>query len=117
MTLGERIKNRRMSLGISQIDLAVKVGTTKQQIYKYENGIISNIPSDKVEEIAKALGTTPGYLMGWEENQTPTGKADGRSIQDITSEEVRSLSTEDLACLIAVLAEELARRRTEDQPR
>lgn len=93
MTIGDRIKNRRMSLGISQIDLAVKVGTTKQQIYKYENGIISNIPSDKIEEIAKALGTTPGYLMGWEEKEKPTGEADGldseliRLLMDLTPEE------------------------------
>lgn len=33
--------------------------------YKYENNIISNIPSDKVEAIAEVLKISPAYLMGW----------------------------------------------------
>ena len=66
MTKGARIKSRRQHLGISQTDLAIKVGITKQQMYKYENDIITNIPSDKMELIADALNVSPSYLMGWE---------------------------------------------------
>ena len=68
MKIGKRIKQRRESLGMTQTTLADLVGTTKQNIYKYENGIISNIPSDKVEAIAAALKTTPASLMGWNED-------------------------------------------------
>ena len=50
---------------MTQESLANKIGTTKQTIYKYENDIITNIPSDKIELIAKTLGTSPSYLMGW----------------------------------------------------
>jgi repressor LexA len=71
MTKGERIKKVRESLGISQTELAEKVSSTKQNIYKYENDIITNIPSDKIEAIAEALHTTPAYLMGWEEKLDP----------------------------------------------
>lgn len=67
MTVGERIKERREALSMTQTTLADTVGTTKQNIYKYENGIITNIPSDKVEAIAVALNTTPAYLMGWDD--------------------------------------------------
>lgn len=67
MTVGERIKARREALSMTQIMLADTIGTTKQNIYKYENGIITNIPSDKVESIAAALGVSPAYLMGWED--------------------------------------------------
>lgn len=67
MKIGERIKQRREELGMTQISLADVVGTTKQNIYKYENGIITNIPSDKIESIASALGVTPSYLMGWDD--------------------------------------------------
>ena len=70
MKIGERIKHRREELGIAQTWLAEQIGTSKQNLYKYENGIIANIPADKVEAIAKALHTTPAYLMGW--TQTPT---------------------------------------------
>lgn len=73
MTIGDRIKSKRESLGITQTALADLIGTTKQNLYKYENGIISNIPSDKVEALASALHTTPAYLMGWEDR--PSEKA------------------------------------------
>lgn len=69
MTIGEKIKLIREKKGASQIELAEAIGTTKQTIYKYENNIISNIPSDKIELIAKYLGVTPAYLMGWEDEK------------------------------------------------
>lgn len=72
MTKGERIKSLRDALGMSQVALADKINVSKQTLYKYENDIITNIPSDKVEEIADVLGTTPAYIMGW--NTTTTSK-------------------------------------------
>lgn len=67
MTIGEKIKKRRIELGIMQNDLAVMINVSKQTLYKYENNIISNIPSDKIEEIAKVLNVSPAHLMGWDE--------------------------------------------------
>lgn len=65
MTIGERIKKVRTELGMSQVSFADKIGVSKQTLYKYENNIITNIPSDKIESIANIGGTTPSYLMGW----------------------------------------------------
>lgn len=67
MTKGSRIKALRESAGLSQVALAQMIGVSKQTLYKYENDIITNIPSDKIEEIAKAVGVDPSYIMGWEE--------------------------------------------------
>ena len=72
MKIGKRIKQRREDLGIAQTLLAEQIGTSKQNLYKYENGIISNIPADKIEAIAKALHTTPAYLMGWSDDPSLT---------------------------------------------
>ena len=69
MTVGEKIKKVRELRNIAQVDLANQVSISKQTLYKYENGIITNIPSNKIEAIAKVLETTPGYLMGWNEPQ------------------------------------------------
>lgn len=69
MTVGDRIKKRRESIGMSQTELAQAAKTSKQNIYKYENGIITNIPSDRIEMIACCLGVSPAYLMGWTENE------------------------------------------------
>lgn len=67
MTIGKRIKNKREELGIPQVELAKKIGCSKQTLYKYENDIITNIPSDNIEKIAYMLEITPAYLMGWED--------------------------------------------------
>ena len=61
------IKREREKAGISQTDFAKMIKVTKQTLYKYEQGIITNIPSNKIEEIANALGLSPSYIMGWEE--------------------------------------------------
>ncbi len=66
MTVGDRIRQTRKQAGMSQIELAAEMGVIKQTLYKYESGIVTNIPYEKVEVAAKALGVTPGYLMGWE---------------------------------------------------
>lgn len=67
MTIGDRIKNRRLSLNMTLEDVAKKVGITRQTVQKYESGVVGNIPSDKIELLATALQTTPSELMGWEQ--------------------------------------------------
>lgn len=71
MTKGERIRELRMSKNISQTELADMIGQSKQTVYKYETNIVTNIPSDVVERIAIALGTTPSYIFGWSEKSEP----------------------------------------------
>ena len=48
MTVGDRIRATRKREGISQTDLAQKMGVIKQTLYKYETGIVTNIPSEKI---------------------------------------------------------------------
>lgn len=75
MTTGERIKNLRELNKITQTELAEKIGTTKQNIYKYENNIITNIPADKIEQIAICLKVSPAFLMGWDTSERTDIKA------------------------------------------
>lgn len=64
MTIGDRIKQRRLELGLSQDEVAKKVGyQSRSSINKLENS--RNLPLTKVEMMAKALECSPGYLMGW----------------------------------------------------
>lgn len=71
MTIGERLKDLRERLGMSQVDFAAKINVSKQSLYKYENNIITNIPSDKIEAAAKVGNVSPAYLMGWDNNVSP----------------------------------------------
>lgn len=69
-TIGERIKLAREKIGMSQVDMADKIGVSKQNLYKYERGLVTNIPSDKIELIGKLTGVSPAYLMGWDATET-----------------------------------------------
>lgn len=67
MTKGERIKARRESLGLSVGELAERLNKNRATIYRYESGEIEDMPITVLEPLAKALNTTPAYIMGWEE--------------------------------------------------
>ena len=69
MTVGKRIKQRRKELGISADKLGEIIGKNRATVFRYENGDIENMPLDVIEPIAKALQTTPQFLMGWEDVQ------------------------------------------------
>lgn len=69
MTVGERIKQRRIELGLTQTELAQRMGyTSKSAISKVEKDKSDNITTDRVQKFAKVLGVTSSYLMGWEDN-------------------------------------------------
>ena len=61
MTIGQKIKNLRINLDMTQEELAIAANTTKQTIHKYETGIVENIPASKIKFMADKLQTTPAY--------------------------------------------------------
>lgn len=67
MTVGQRIRQMREEKGVKQSELAKQIGVTKQNLYKYETGIIENISLPIIEKIAFALNCSPAYLAGWSE--------------------------------------------------
>lgn len=62
----KRIKGRREALGYSFQDLADRTGMSKSTLQRYESGGIKNVPLDKLDVLAKALGTSPAYILGWD---------------------------------------------------
>jgi transcriptional regulator with XRE-family HTH domain len=81
MAIGDRIKARRELLGISQEELAKKLGyKSRSSINKIELGK-NDITQHKVVSFAKALETTPAYLMGWATDTPSYQKAD--TISDV----------------------------------
>lgn len=69
MSKGLRIKELREAKNLTQEELAKLLNTKRQTISKYEKGIVTNIPSDRIEELAKILDSTPEYILGWEEEK------------------------------------------------
>ena len=67
--IGKNIMFRRKELGLTQSELATKMGyKSKSTINKIENGT-NDIPQSKIVKFAEALETTPAALMGWEKVQ------------------------------------------------
>lgn len=64
MSMSERIKERRKYLGLTQGDLAEKLGLQKSAIAKYENGRVENIKRSVILRMSQILECSPCYLMG-----------------------------------------------------
>ena len=92
MTVGERLKQLREQLGMSQVDFATKINVSKQTLYKYENNIITNIPSDKIESAARICNVSPAYIMGWGNDLSP--------ITSDTSSELTARDERDIAKIL-----------------
>lgn len=70
MGIGQRIREERCRKGMSQEEVAKAIDSTKQAVYKYENGIVTNIPTDKIIKLANLFNVSPAYLMGWEDGES-----------------------------------------------
>lgn len=69
-SIGERIKKLRTYRKLTQEEVGKIIGASKQTLHKYENGIITNIPLDKIESLANLFDVSPSYIMGWD-NEEP----------------------------------------------
>lgn len=105
MDIGEKIKNLRISMRLTQEELATAAGTKKQTIHKYETGIISNIPASKIKLIADKLETTPAYLMGWENesNQKQPTEGELSDMHKLVMQKVEGMNEIQLKKFLQVL--------------
>lgn len=67
MTTGERIKKRREELGLTQTDLAIRMGYKSRAAICNVEKDNEDLTTTRIRKFAEALETTPAYLMGWDE--------------------------------------------------
>ena len=72
--MAKKIKELRLARDLTLEQVANVVGVGKSTVRKWETGMIANMRRDKIAALAKALGTTPEYLMGWEEKEESPSK-------------------------------------------
>ena len=65
--MAQKIKELRQQHGLTLEQVANVVGVGKSTVRKWETGMIANMKRDKIAALAQALGTTPAYLMGWQD--------------------------------------------------
>lgn len=80
--VGQRIKERRVAMGLSQRDLAAALDYSNHStIARIEAGKV-DLPQTKISLFAEALHTTPAYLMGWEKEPEDLADLAATILQD-----------------------------------
>ena len=99
MELADKVKQRRIELGLSQEELAQRMGySSRSSINKIENG--RAVSQRIIVNLAKALQVTVPYLMGWEETKSdPSYKA---GYQDGIKERMQNLNIEPVPVFSAI---------------
>lgn len=82
MTIGERIRERRNELMMSQRDLCEKMGYSNHStIGKIETNKV-DIPQSRIVQFAEVLGVSVAYLMGWDEELKKSTSNDGSGMSE-----------------------------------
>lgn len=113
-SIGDRIKKRRIEIGLSVDQVAEKIGKNRATVYRYESSEIEKFPIDILTPLADALRTTPAFLMGWEDTpedsklppESGSKPDDGNLIQIAARNGTyieRRLTDQQLAALTAIL--------------
>lgn len=64
--VSDRIRERRMELGLTIREVAIALGTAESTVFRYETSSIQNMRIDKIVDLARVLNCTPDYLLGWD---------------------------------------------------
>ena len=108
--LGSTIKRRRTELGMTQDELAEKLGYAgRTSIAKIEAGTVG-VPAKKMVDFANVLNMTYSELIGWtyDENGVPSYARKERTAAELTELiETGNYSTEELAGFLEVIAKKL----------
>ena len=104
-TMGGRIKEQRMKMGMTQEELAEKMFTTKMTISHYENDQ-TDIKGSVIVEIAGILGTTAGYLLNSEIAVNDVDEQMKKMMEifrGLGNDEIRRVAIEQVKLLIKTL--------------
>ena len=105
--VGERLRSRRLKMGLSQTALGIAAGVTFQQIQKYERGT-NRISASRMIQFAEKLGVPPAYFV---EGFGGGSKANGDITKMARAIESVAASNEGVAVLEAMAQMTPSRRR------
>ena len=105
--VGERLRSRRLKMGLSQTELAAAAGVTFQQVQKYERGT-NRISASRMIQFAERLGVAPAYFV---EGFSGGSKANGDTIKTARAIESIAASNEGVAVLQAMAQMKPSRRK------
>lgn len=99
MNMGDRIREVRKLRGLTQEELAQKLGLKDSAIAKYESGRVENIKRSVISEMARVLECSPVYLLCLDEDNDndslPTNKTSVFDVSNIEKEIIKSYRQAD----------------------
>ncbi len=64
--INDRIRERRIALGLTLLEIADFLGVKEATAQRYESGAIKSIGHETIARLSEILKCSPSYLMGWE---------------------------------------------------
>lgn len=104
---GERLYFLRKKKKLSAAALGAMIGKDKASIYRYEKGLVAEIPAHAIKGLADALGTTPEYLLGLTNENTPSNSLSSSVGKMVEYYRVRlGISNQELADRVGIPVED-----------
>lgn len=105
MTIGKRIKECRVKMGMTQEELAEKLYIPKSTLSAYERDVV-DMKMSAIQQIAKELHTTAGYLIEGEKMELDEDVMQIAALLQSMPEQLRKVSMEQVK-LMAGLSENI----------
>ncbi len=81
-TLQERLKKRRLQLGMTLAQVAEEIGVKEATVQRYESGAIQNIKYHTILKLSMTLKCSPAYLLCWTDATCPQPEEDTCTITE-----------------------------------
>ena len=115
MTLGEKIRKRRIELNMTMDDLGNAIGVQRSAINKYEKGMITDLKRSTIHALAKALQVSPLYLLDDDNDDDERLEALHQDPRlGLLFDRTRKMSKEDVDFMIQ-MAERIVKERDADE--
>lgn len=101
MSIGERIKSRRLELGLTLEDIGKILGVNRSTVKRYENGETKRISPKTIEKLSVILKTTPEYLAGWDTQEKMNLDLNGEIL--ILAREMQNLPEDKINLLKSIV--------------
>lgn len=115
MSVGDKIKSLRKTMGLTQTELGERVGVKKNAVSKWECGRVEDIPTSTIKALANLFDVPPSYLIDDENADSAPSKPDVLDEVDVAFYgEYRELSEDDkdtIRDMVRVMRERRARRQ------
>lgn len=123
-SMSDRISIKRRSLGISQTELAKRIGCSRQTVNMWERGHVKDLTGQHLRGLAKELSVEPAWILTGRSDQERSNSINVSDFDRTLCRRVHTLTEEERAKVMAFLDQldeeqrevyELLRKRFEDE--